>query len=118
VVPLKLKDWLRGARTGALPFFIELFLIAWVSLASGYEMQQPGYVVDFDIATMLTPFGIAANFLADESRLRPFYFRAPHRDGIFEQPWLAVAVFAASGFALFLLYSLRRSLASPPRVAS
>ena len=89
--------------------FVEGLLLAGVSQLSGYALKRPGFVVNLEIITMLTPAGILHNLVLDPaSDLSPFYFQIHSREGVWESPWLALSVAATVGFSCWYLWQVRR----------
>jgi hypothetical protein len=85
-------------------------LLTALSLLSGFHIRQPGNLMNFDIAAMLTPSGLIDNFVfGAHPILQPFYWRVSSRQGFGDHPLLWAVeglIFAA---ALFLLKLLRTS---------
>jgi len=86
-----------------------LVLIAGISQICGYALKRAGYLVNFEIITMLTPSGLFNNLvLGANQQLHPFYFRMSERAGILEQPVLAVLIAATVILAGLWLFGERR----------
>ena len=90
-------------------FILELSLISGLSVVSEYQLKRPGYFVNFDIMTMLTPFGLLKNLVFQtESSLRPYYFHLPSREGVFESLPTLLFRIAIPILALAALFYLKR----------
>lgn len=96
-------------RAAALFLACEGLLLAGLSQLSLYALRRPGYVVNLDIAMMLTPFGIGRNFWWNPaSPWRRFYFRESPREGLWHSAPLALLVLTTVGLALAYLAHARR----------
>ncbi|MGZ3693537.1 MAG: hypothetical protein ACXWQO_05060 [Bdellovibrionota bacterium] len=81
-----------------------------IAFTSRYRIEALGKM-DFEIATMLTPWGIFEHFcLNPYSYLGPYYFTVTAgRASVFNDPWLALSVLVLLTTSLSLLTCLRRS---------
>lgn len=64
-------------------------LLFSLSVVSGFHVVGP-YEVNFDVATMLTPYGILQNLVFDETYLTKYYMEVTPREDLSSRPWLAV----------------------------
>jgi hypothetical protein len=89
--------------------FCEFVLIAGISQICGYALKREGYIVNFDIITMLTPSGLFNNLvLGANQNLHSFYFRISERAGILQQPLLAGLIAVTVALAGLWLAGERR----------
>ena len=89
---------------------LQLVLIVALSMSCGYTFSlREGYIVNFDIATMLAPSGLLQNALDSDSVLRAFYDREPERSGVLGSGLLAFLALGASASGLAGLVALRRA---------
>jgi hypothetical protein len=86
-----------------------VLLLTGLSSVAGYRIRQPDALMDFDIATMLTPMGLVRHFvLRQTNELTPYYFMAVEgRTPLFQSVFSSVLTCSFLALSLAGLFLLR-----------
>lgn len=84
---------------------LALFLI--LSYLSGYNLISP-YEMNFDIATMLTPYGIGKHYLFQETYLTKYFAETTVRESALSRPLFALTFIILHITTWALIFKLRK----------
>lgn len=85
---------------------IALGLLVVISCLSGYDLSS-AHIYDFDIAVILTPYGILKNLVFLHTYLSPFYWEISQREGVLQNVPLLFVIIDLVACALVLLFNFK-----------